>query len=110
MRMPYQRGTGSVEVELSRVQTTLEYLDPKMGVMEGRVDVLESFRDTIQGSLRVIIWMNGVVITILVAMILALFGWGLSRITLKVENAPSGPVSGVQSSQESGNSTAYAQR
>lgn len=64
------------------MQSCLEVLDPLVrdkGGIEERVDGLESDRDNWKGSLRVIIWLNGVIIGIL----LLLGGWCLQHLTIR---------------------------
>ena len=56
-------------------------IDPALGDLEKRTDSLEQDRDTLKGSLRVIIWLNGVIIAMIISTILALFTWGLGHIT-----------------------------
>jgi hypothetical protein len=78
----FKRGKDSIEVELANVQSCLEVLDPLIrdrGGLEERVDELESDRDTWKGSLRIIIWLNGVIIGIL----LLLGGWCLQHLTIR---------------------------
>jgi hypothetical protein len=98
----YQRGEGTVEVELSRVQSWLEIADPVIAKMADRVDSLESYRDINQGSLRIIIWLNGIILALMVGMIVALFTWGLSHISLRVENIPQSEHSALESPQDAG--------
>ena len=106
--MVYQRGVGSVEVELARVQSALEDVVPEVARQGVRIDSLESDRDNARGSLRVIIWLNGIIIGLFVVLIGTLFSWGLSHISIHA-NLGSGPsTSAVQSPQDSSNSPAYA--
>jgi hypothetical protein len=94
----FKRGNGSVEVELANVQSCLEVLDPLVrdaGGLEARVNILESDRDEWKGSLRVIIWLNGVIIGIL----LLLLGWCLQHVTIRADFAPPG-VSSQQKPSE----------
>jgi len=73
----YKRGSGSLEQELEKVQSTLELLDPRVCDMEEDVRELRMDRDTAKGMLRVIIALQGIVIMILIA----LFSWGLNHMT-----------------------------
>ena len=82
--MAYQRGSGSVELELSRVQSCLEILDPQMDDLAKKVDSLESSRDKLDARIAIIVWLVGINITLMVGLILSLFAWGLNHITLKV--------------------------
>jgi hypothetical protein len=82
--MVYQRGTGSVELELSRVQSCLEVVDPKVDDLADRVDSLEATRDKIEGKFTVIVWLVGVNITLMLSLLVALFTWGLNHITVRV--------------------------
>jgi hypothetical protein len=49
---------------------------------------LEENQNEWKGSLKVIVWLNGIILSLVVLLIAALFGWGLSHITLRVESAP----------------------
>lgn len=57
-------------------------VDPTLGDLEKRTDSLEQDRDTLKGSLRVIIWLNGVIIAMIIGGMVALFAWGLGHITI----------------------------
>jgi len=83
----YQRGNGSVELELSRVQSCLESLDPAVEDLKLKVDSLESSRDKMDGKLVIIVWLVGLNVTLMIGLLITLFGWGLGHITLKAEFA-----------------------
>ena len=80
--MAYQRGRGSVEVELANLQSAVEDAVPRISRLEANVDDLQSDRDSLKGSLRVIIWMNGIMLSLLIALIIALFSWGLNHLSM----------------------------
>ena len=101
--MVYQRGTGSVELELSKVQSVLEVLDPRVEKLETRVDSLESSRDKMDGKLVIIVWLVGLNVTLMIGLILTLFTWGLSHISLKANFGE------LSTQQDAGNSQAYTQ-
>lgn len=73
----YQRGRGSIEVEMANMQSVLEILDPKVAGIEGRVDQLESDRDTAKGMLKVIMVLE----ILIVGLVVALFAWGLNHMS-----------------------------
>jgi hypothetical protein len=81
--MPYQRGTGSVELELSRVQSCLEDLEPDVTTLKQEVAKIKLDMASYEGSLRVIIWLNLVIIGLLSSLIITLFAWGLNHITIR---------------------------
>ena len=84
-------------------------VDPALKDQGGRIEVLESYRDKMDGKITIIVWLNGVVILLLISMILSLFTWGLSHITLKVMN--DSPVSSSAPADASSGVSAYrAQR
>lgn len=85
--MTYQRGTGSVELELSKVQSWVEQADPTLCDVTKRVDGLESSRDKMDGKLVIIVWLVGINVGLMTALILTLFAWGLNHITLKANFA-----------------------
>lgn len=60
---------------------------------ELRIRDLEEQSAEWKGSLRVIVWLNGIILALVLGLIVALFGWGLSHITLKAEFKPDSPVS-----------------
>jgi hypothetical protein len=73
----YQRGQGSVERELEKVQSCLESLDPAVQRLEEDVRELRSDRDEHKGMLRVI----AVLQVLIVGLLIALFSWGLNHMT-----------------------------
>jgi hypothetical protein len=81
--MAYFRGSGSVEVELARVQSWVEDADPRIDAVEKAQEKVQSDIDGWKGSQRVIIWLIGVNISLMCGLIIALFVWGLDHITLK---------------------------
>ena len=84
--MPFQRGSGTVNVELARIQTYIESeVEPELTMLRQTTSELKADRDSLKGSLRVIIWLNGVILGLVVAMIVSLFSWGLNHISLKAE-------------------------
>ena len=77
----YQRGSGSVEVELANLQSEVERIGPVVRNVEDRVDDLESSRDSISGMLKVIAGLQ----VLVVGMLIALFSWGLNHMTFHSE-------------------------
>ena len=89
----YQRGSGTVEQELEKLQSTMELLDPRVCDLEDDVRSLRTDRDSAKGMLKVILAGQALIVGIL----LALFTWGLNHMTfhsdwerpqLHSENAP----------------------
>lgn len=74
-------------MEVSRIQSCLEVLDPAVSALEGKVDVLESNRDRMDGKLLIIVWLVGVNVSLMIGLIITLFSWGLGHISLKAEFA-----------------------
>lgn len=68
----YQRGSGSVEVELANLQSEVERIGPIVNDHADKIDSLESTRDNIRGMFIVIVGMQGIVIAILT--------WAISHI------------------------------
>ena len=73
----YQRGSGSVDVELANLQSEVERIGPVVRDVEERVDDLESSRDSVGGMLKVIAASQALII----AMIVAFFTWLLNHVT-----------------------------
>jgi hypothetical protein len=67
-----------VEVELANVQSCLESLNPIVDDHGERIDNLEASRDNVKGMLTVIAFLQGVMITIFIAV----FVWALNHVTL----------------------------
>ena len=63
-------------------------VDPKLEDHEKRIDKTESILDKTEGKFKVIIWLNGVIITLLVGILLSLFTWVLNHVTFHVEATP----------------------
>jgi hypothetical protein len=92
----YQRGTGSVEVELANLQSEVERIGPIIRDSADRIDNLESDRDSAKGMLKVI----AVLQTIMILSFIALLGWGLNHVTFHSDwERPE--HSGIQSPQDS---------
>lgn len=88
--LAYKRGSDTMQVELANVQSCLEALDPLVrdkGGLEDRIDSLEATRDNLGGKFTVIIWLVGLNVSILVGLIIALFGSG--KLTIHANFAPS---------------------
>jgi len=82
-----------VEQELERLQSAVEYIDPRVCAIEEDVRDLRSFRDSASGILKVI----AVLQVLIIGLIVSLFSWGLNHMTfhsdferpqLHSENAP----------------------
>lgn len=72
-----------MDVRLGRLEEWRDSkVDPHLDSHERRIDSLEASRDETKGSLRVIIWMNGIIIAMIIGMMVALFTWGLGHVTL----------------------------
>jgi hypothetical protein len=83
----FRRGTGSLEVEVASIQTYLEgTVEPVLNDHTDQISDLKTFKDKTQGQFTVIIVLNSIILTLVAALIVALFSWGLSHITLKVQN------------------------
>lgn len=74
-------------MELSKVQSCLEVLDPAVEKLKEQVDSLESSRDKMDGKLVIIVWLVGLNVSLMIGLLITLFGWGLGHITLKAEFA-----------------------
>lgn len=99
--MTFRRGTGSVEVELASIQTWAEGIDPVVEGHTAEIGQLRTFKDSTEGKFTVIVWMNGIILALVTGMIVALFAWGLSHITLRVSSDPTS-ITESHSPQESG--------
>lgn len=77
----YQRGQGTVEQELEKVQSVLEYLDPRVCDVEADVRELRTDRDTAKGMLKIIVLLQ----VLIVGLIVAAFSWGLNHMTFHTD-------------------------
>ena len=68
----YQRGSGSVEVELANLQSAVERIDPDVRECKDRVDSLEGTRDNVRGMLWLILAGQGLVVGLIL--------WGLNHV------------------------------
>ena len=75
--MTYKRGQGSVEQELEKLQSAVEYIDPRLCDIEEDVRELRTDRDKGIGMLKVI----AVLQVLIIGLLIALFQWGLSHTT-----------------------------
>ena len=71
----YKRGQGSVEQELEKLQSAVEYIDPRLCDIEEDVRELRTDRDKGIGMLKVI----AVLQVLIIGLLIALFQWGLSH-------------------------------
>ena len=98
----YQRGSGSVEVELANLQSEVEAIGPRLRVVEEDVRELRADRDRAYGMLKVIAALQVVII----GMFIAVFTWGLNHMTFHSDyERPE--HSGLSSPQNSETSTDY---
>jgi len=73
----YKRGSGTVEQELEKLQSAVEYIDPRVCTVEEDVRELRSDRDSAKGMLKVILLGQALIVGLLIA----LFSWGLNHMT-----------------------------
>ena len=105
--MVYRRGQDTVQVELANLQSFAEDADVTLRELSQRVDQLESHWDKIQGSLKVLVWMNGIVMSLVVLLIGALFVWGLNHITIRAVASPMITSSEISPPQDTSLPSAY---
>ncbi len=77
----YQRGSGSVEMELSRVQSCLEDLHPQVISQDERIDRLESKNDKAETLIKVAIAVSSFTF----ALVLAFFTWALNHMSFRAD-------------------------
>jgi len=75
-------------------------VDPKLASHSTRLTVVETNQSEWKGSVRVIIWLNGIILSLVIVLLGTLFGWGLSHVTLRVESASPSTIGAVQSPQD----------
>lgn len=71
-------------------------VDPVLTDHGKRIGVIETGMNRFDGSLTVIKWLVGINVALMTALLVALFTWGLSHITLKVEATPQTTIGNTQ--------------
>lgn len=105
--MVYRRGQDTPQVELANLQSFAEDADVTLKELTQRVDQLESRWDQIQGSLKVLLWMNGIITGLMVMLLITLFAWGLSHISIRAVGTPMITSSQADPPQDSGLPPSY---
>jgi hypothetical protein len=100
----YRRGQGTVEQELEKLQSAVEYIDPRVCDLEADVRELRTDRDSAKGLLKGI----AVLQVLIIGLLIALFSWGLNHMTFHSdwerpyhsENAPQNALQLGEQSKE----------
>lgn len=80
-------------MELANVQSCLEVLDPKVEGMQEAIKDLDEIKNKMLGSLRALVWMNGVMMAVLIMILGVVLTWGLNHITIRTQFIPGGVIS-----------------
>ena len=65
-----------------------DVVDPALTDLSHTTSSLKTGWDKLEGKLVVITWINGLIATLIVGLLIALFTWGLSNFKLKVQVDP----------------------
>ena len=60
----------------------IKLVDPELQSHGARLMDIEENQSEWRGSLKVIVWLNGIILSLVVLLMATLFGWGLSHIKL----------------------------
>lgn len=77
----------------------VKVVDPGLRDHGDRLMSIEENQNEWKGSLKVIMWMNGVILSLVIVLLGTFLAWGLSHVTLRVDNSQG--VSSMHQSQDS---------
>ena len=91
--MAYQPGNGTVEVELAKLQIFAVDADEDIVKLKKDYGDLKEIKDKLLGSLKVLIWMNGIIMAVLVVILGTVLTWSLNHITIRTNFSAPGIIS-----------------
>jgi hypothetical protein len=97
----YQPGNGTVEVELAKLQVFAVGAEDEINAQDKRISELEEVKNSLQGSIKVLIWMNTSMIVVLCAILGVALTWVSNHVTIRANFAPTGIQSETTPPQDS---------
>jgi len=64
------------------------HVDPTLKRHGEQIGDLLKFRDATEGKFAVIMWVTGITMTLVIGLIIGLFGWALTHVTFTVKTEP----------------------